>query len=170
MADKYHRREGSGCDHRGHDEYESTSEKHLITFVPELVAKLLPTEDVVLLKCGSDSNVDDCNGVVDPDDDGFTWPECSSDSSFCASHYNVWGAIGDDSDQDIFDITLKNDWFLDHMEFTYKDHGRHAEWAVRVGPRQPALVGEDQMDRDAERRRRVFDRGVDRRAEGVPDK
>ncbi len=98
-----------------------TSPNHLITFVPELVAKLLPPKDVTLMRCGNDSNVDDCNGVVDPDDDGFTWPECSSDSSFCASHYNVWGAIGDDSDEDRYDILLKNDWFLDHMEFTYKD-------------------------------------------------
>jgi hypothetical protein len=51
-------------------------------------------------------------------DDGLG---CPSDSSFCGSHENAWAAIGDDSGEDIYAMTVKNDWLLDHMEFTYKD-------------------------------------------------
>ena len=98
-----------------------TSNPRKIQFVPELVAEVLPYQDVALIVCGKDSNVDNCIDFVDPDDDGWTSMGCSSDSSFCGSHENAWAAIGDDSGDDIYAIKVVNDWLLDHMEFTYKD-------------------------------------------------
>ena len=95
-----------------------TSNARKISFVPELVAKVLPYQDVALIACGKDSNVDNCIDFVDPADNGWTSMGCSSDSSFCGSHENAWAAIGDDSGEDIYAITVKNDWLLDHMEFT----------------------------------------------------
>ena len=98
-----------------------TSNARKIHFVPELVTEVLPYQDVALIVCGKDSNVDNCIDFVDPDDNGWTSMGCSTDSSFCGSHENAWAAIGDDSGDDIYAIKVVNDWSLDHMEFTYKD-------------------------------------------------
>jgi hypothetical protein len=64
---------------------------------------------VKVLSCGTDGNVDACNGQQDPDDDGFS---AGGSDSFNGFHYNVWGAIGDDSGTDKFQVALKNDWVM----------------------------------------------------------
>jgi hypothetical protein len=76
--------------------------------------KLLPHNDVQLLSCGDDGNFDLCNDKLDPDDSyGPFVSEC--DASLCGDHANNWGAIGDDIDKDVFQISLKNGWKLESI-------------------------------------------------------
>lgn len=66
---------------------------------------------VKLISCGTDANLDECNGKRDPDDGNwFSW---SCAQTFYGFHYNVWGAIGDDLGTDKFEITVKNGWVID---------------------------------------------------------
>lgn len=66
---------------------------------------------VKLISCGTDANLDECNGKRDPDDgDWFSW---SCAQTFYGFHYNVWGTIGDDKGTDKFEITVKNGWAID---------------------------------------------------------
>jgi hypothetical protein len=89
-----------------------TSDPRTVTFFPQEDFKVLPWGDVKVVSCGTDGNVDACNGQVDPDDDGFS---AGGHDSFNGYHYNVWGAIGNDSGTDKFQIALKNDWVMQSL-------------------------------------------------------
>jgi hypothetical protein len=89
--------------------WNSTTDPRVVTFFPMEDFRVLPWGDVKVVSCGTDSNIDACNGQQDPDDDGFS---AGGDDSFNGWHYNVWGAIGDDSGTDTFQIALKNDWVM----------------------------------------------------------
>jgi hypothetical protein len=66
---------------------------------------------VKLVSCGTDANLDECNGKRDPDDGNwFSWA-CAQ--TFYGFHLNCWGCIGDDLGTDKFEITVKNGWVID---------------------------------------------------------
>ena len=77
---------------------------------------------VKLISCGTNANLDECNGKRDPDDGNwFSW-NCAQ--TFYGFHYNVWGAIGDDYGIDKFEITVKNGWVIDGGKvYVYVDQG-----------------------------------------------
>jgi hypothetical protein len=89
-----------------------TSDPRIVTFFPHEDFKVLPWGDVKVVSCGTDGNVDACNGQQDPDDDGFS---AGGADSFNGFHYNVWGAIGNDSGTDKFQVALKNDWVMQSL-------------------------------------------------------
>ncbi len=110
------------------------SQPHPIRFTPELVGEILPAAEVKVVSCGTDSNFDGCNAFGDPDDSvttilffsiGSPWgcehPGPWTLATLCGHHENNWGAIGNDADEDVFEITLDNDWLLDHFEFVTKN-------------------------------------------------
>jgi hypothetical protein len=76
--------------------------------------KLLIASDVKLLSCGDDGNFDLCNGKLDPDDSYGPFVSVC-EASLCGDHANNWGAIGDDNDNDVFQVNLKNGWRLESI-------------------------------------------------------
>ena len=88
----------------------SKSDPRTLTFFPADDFKILPAADVKVIFCGTDGNTDSCNGQQDPDDEGGFSPVASD--SFDGWHFNTWGAIGDDTDTDKFQIALKNGWVM----------------------------------------------------------
>ncbi len=85
--------------------------------------KALPRESVQVLSCGDDGNRNACNGAGEDGDDCFLLPmgtpliEADPDASIVGAHYNCLGAIGDDTDTDIYRVSLKNGWALQSFEF-----------------------------------------------------
>lgn len=95
----------------------------------------LPTEDVKVLSCGDDGNDNYCNGVESEEDSCLgeytpLWPLALINSldqyvpipsglppAISGFHHNCWGAIGDDQDDDLYRIDLKNGWVLDAAVF-----------------------------------------------------
>ncbi len=90
-----------------------------VTFSPEPDFKTLPQADVQVVSCGTDGNRDRCNSVFDPDDFDSrpNSPESGSLDSIWGLHYNVAGAIGNDSGTDHYRIALKNDWTMESFHW-----------------------------------------------------
>jgi hypothetical protein len=86
----------------------STSDPRSFTFFPTQDFRELPGGDVKLISCGDDSNADECNGHKDPDDS--SWFTAGSGDALSGFHMNVWGAIGDDTGTDSYQISLANGW------------------------------------------------------------
>jgi hypothetical protein len=97
-----------------------------IVFRAALESTVIPWNELKDVTCGTDSNADTCGTTWDADDESdilfglggtikpWTAP-CGG--TICGSHENVWGAIGDDSDNDVFVLPkLKNGWQLSGLE------------------------------------------------------
>jgi hypothetical protein len=112
-----------------------TSEEHIVKFTPEIVFKTLPMEDVSVTSCGTDGNADQCNDWHDPDDAGAFFPAPAG--SFFGFHYNVWLAFEDDSGQDVFSVSLKNEWEFESWSFSKEVEP--GEGSVTIPP-QPGKV------------------------------
>lgn len=98
------------------------SNEFSVTFKAERDMRLLPPGDPAtrVISCGFDSNFDICFGssrVKDPDDEDLTSGGGPSLSTIAAGHYNRWGTVGNDYDSDIYEVTLKNGWVLDAMDW-----------------------------------------------------
>jgi hypothetical protein len=73
---------------------------------------------VSVVSCGTDSNLDQCNGWSDTDDSG-PYPDLSYwGSTLAGNHMNCWGCIGDDAGSDVYQIKFGNGWSLDQVFFT----------------------------------------------------
>lgn len=77
---------------------------------------------VKLTSCGDDGNYDSCNKIVDDGETPVFWQfGTGCFSTLCGVHENSWGAIGDDTGTDHYQITLKNGWVFEDIEMsTYK--------------------------------------------------
>jgi hypothetical protein len=86
-----------------------------VNFVATKELVKVPSDLATVLSCGTDSNADSCNDWTDPDDgDAFFASGC--EATFCGSHYNCWGCIGNDTGVDIFAVEpLNNTWVLESM-------------------------------------------------------
>ena len=92
-----------------------------ILFRAAVTSTEFPFDELTQIDCGTDSNSDICGTEIDEGDfDGifdfnpFRGP-CSG--TICGSHENVWAAIGDDKDNDVFGLpSLKNGWEYDGFE------------------------------------------------------
>lgn len=86
--------------------------------------KLLPREDIRVVSCGSGANSNACNNrksgggcpVLDYADWVTTEGQVSK-ATIGGKHKNCWGAVGDDSGVDTYEITVKNGWVLQEMAF-----------------------------------------------------
>ena len=97
-----------------------SSSEHTVQFKPALELRMLPQPDVKVVSCSSDANFNGCNAA------GGTSGSCAFDSapflsetenSISGRHYNCWGAVGDDSGTDVYQVTLAHDWALEELEF-----------------------------------------------------
>jgi type II secretory pathway pseudopilin PulG len=100
-----------------------TSNVWLVNWVLEV--RRLTTADLRVANCSQDGNINRCNstksssycaGMYSP-----VWvdlPAELDDSSIFASHTNCWGAAGDDSGIDVYEISLKNGWVL--LEYSFE--------------------------------------------------
>jgi hypothetical protein len=87
-----------------------TSDPRALAFFPTDDHKVLGPGDVKVISCGDDGNADKCNNQIDPDDEGWFFPAATQ--ALDGFHMNVWGAIGDDTGTDSYQIALKNDWVM----------------------------------------------------------
>ena len=98
-----------------------------VNFMATKDHRLLSQNDpaVQVISCGTGTSYDGCSGWYDPEDDlPFSWfPPyfgCAEVGlAFCGQHYNLlWASYGTDTGVDKFQITLKNGWVLEFMDFT----------------------------------------------------
>jgi hypothetical protein len=103
-----------------------------VMFGPELDLKTLPQADVQVLSCGTDGNRDQCNSVFDRDDsDSIPIPhDLGNLESIWGYHYNVAGAIGNDTGTDTYRIALKNDWTMESFHWRASVEGVSARKPV----------------------------------------
>jgi hypothetical protein len=97
-----------------------STDKHTVLFKPALELKQLPQTDVKVVSCSGDANFNGCNAAGGQGDACIadTAPFLTeSDSSISGRHCNCWGAAGDDSGTDIYDVTLANEWSLEQLTF-----------------------------------------------------
>ncbi len=83
--------------------------------------KELPRESVQLLSCGDDGNRNNCNSFSDTGDFCFFQELLSAGypgTTIAGGHYNCLAAIGDDTDTDIYRVSLKNGWALQSFDFS----------------------------------------------------
>ena len=92
---------------------------HSVTFDPALSIKTLSMEDVKTVSCGGDSNHDVCNNVSHDIHPSFVYipPELSATSAMLGAHMNRWGAVGNDTGTDSYEIVLKRDWTLESLHW-----------------------------------------------------
>ncbi len=117
-----------------------------VNFSPGKEYRWLTTQDVQLVSCGQDGNVDRCNGSHSID---YQCPAGDSQQDYVLEdhlwassgpiairgfHYNCWGATSSDSGTDKYQVrALKNGWRLSHAEVW-----KHASEGSISGP-SPAL-------------------------------
>jgi hypothetical protein len=94
-----------------------------VVFSAALDTKVLPYGELLHVDCGTDSNEDVCGTEWDADDaTSFIGGEITPwavpcAGTICGRHSNVWGAIGDDKDSDVFVLpNLKNGWALSGLK------------------------------------------------------
>ena len=106
-----------------------------------IAVKALPREDVAVLSCGDDGDLNYCNGESTATEDIFScwesWHLAFGSTvelnesiyegqagdpnavplSLVGDHRNCWAALADDSDTDRYRISLRNGWVLDSAQF-----------------------------------------------------
>jgi hypothetical protein len=119
-----------------------------VFFRAETDYKVLPMSAVRVVKCGDDSNYSACNNKT------YATQDCLNETiggllgqsagSFWGYHANCWATVGNDSDTDEFEVRLKNDWAIAHVDFKKGATGRElfksSEGAV-WNPSPPAPTG-----------------------------
>jgi hypothetical protein len=92
--------------------------------------KLLHLSDVVVVQCGDDANDNNCNRAA----------HYTGDLAISGFHRNATATIGDDIDDDIYQISLSNGWILKSMEIVewHKSSGDE----VLTGPSPAFPAGE----------------------------
>lgn len=90
-----------------------------VQFTAARETKLFPRSEVQVLACSDDSNKDCCSSQCDSSD-GDWFSTCgSANSGICGFHYNVWGAVGNDSGTDKYRIDLtEGAWAVEHWDFS----------------------------------------------------
>lgn len=92
------------------------SNKYPVSFTAARELKMIPYPDVTVASCATDSNCDQCNTHLDPDDaDQWCLVVIYGNTSVQGSKHNNWAAIGDDSGSDTYQVSLKNGWICDHL-------------------------------------------------------
>jgi hypothetical protein len=115
-----------------------------VAFVPAQEFKMLPRGDVDVVSCSLDANKNICNHVEDMNAcaggvSEWAWadPWLVGNSTFQGWHSNCWGAVGDDSGTDIYQITLKNGWVLESFEFDKDVSGDDGDFVKAPSPDFP---------------------------------
>jgi hypothetical protein len=91
-----------------------------VPFVATREVKKIPYGDpaVMVVSCGTDSNLDQCNNWSDPDDGG-PLPDLSTwGGTLAGNHLNCWGCFGDDVGADVYQVSVANGWILDQVFFS----------------------------------------------------
>jgi hypothetical protein len=110
-----------------------------ISFVGRKEQKILQWSDVVVVQCGNDGNCNHCNNVISSESDPWCFIDAPHvDAAIWGDHSNVWGAIGDDVGDDIYQISLKNGWYF--KEFHVIEWKKTSGDEVLTGPNPPFPV------------------------------
>ncbi len=122
-----------------------------VTFLAGKEVRWLSWQEIQVVSCGQDGNIDYCNNNKSHDwdcaawdeyvDDGVPGAQWTDDSSgqpaIAGFHYNCWGALSSDSGTDSYQLpALKNGWKLFHA-----GAWTHASEGSISGP-TPAMVSE----------------------------
>ncbi len=87
-------------------------------FTAKRVSAVFPRSEVQVISCSHDSNKDCCNGQCDASDGNWFTACGTPNSSICGSHYNAWGAVGNDSGTDHYKVDLSSSfWRIEHVDF-----------------------------------------------------
>ncbi len=102
-----------------------------VTFLAKKEWKWLSWNDVEVVSCSDDGNVNDCNDVRSAP--GWGGPGVSfhiapnPNEAISGYHYNCWGCVGNDSGIDRYQVTLKNGWTLSSLLLEEHDPGSEGD-------------------------------------------
>jgi len=106
------------------------------------VVELLQGDPAVTVKaCGNNGNVNYCNETSSSSysfDNPFLKDHCNN-VAIKGFHWNAWGAVGNDTGTDAYQISLKNGWVIDNA--SYKRYVSSGDEVVSATPPTSTAIG-----------------------------